>query len=161
MLFPREQQEVIQLDKTTGERHIADIRTDKGYVLELQHSILKEDELKAREIFYGDALVWIVDGMRLEFDRFNFNFLRKGDWPNFTFGWYCASKLPHRWTIAQRPVFFDFGCENLFRLESFDPIGKTGMVKAFTKRRFISYCGITPTEEEIKIVLDPIGYRNK
>jgi len=70
-LFPTEWQEACFTCAETGERHIADICTDKGLVVEFQHSYLKPDEQEARERFYKN-MVWVVDGSRLkrDFDRF-------------------------------------------------------------------------------------------
>jgi competence CoiA-like predicted nuclease len=65
--FAREWQEVIQRDQT-GEKHIADVRTSDGMVIELQHSHMKPEERIARENFYRN-MVWVVDGTRLASDR--------------------------------------------------------------------------------------------
>lgn len=59
--FPEQCQEVIHFDEETGEKHIADIKTDRGIVIELQHSSMKPDELRSREQFY-ESMVWVVDG---------------------------------------------------------------------------------------------------
>lgn len=61
--FPAEWQEVFHVDSETGERHIADVKTPAGMVLEFQHSPMELDELQSRESFYGDML-WVVDGAR-------------------------------------------------------------------------------------------------
>jgi competence protein CoiA len=50
--FPREWQEFIQRSET-GEKHIADVKTDRGVVLEFQHSHLQPEERVRRENFYG------------------------------------------------------------------------------------------------------------
>ncbi len=65
--FPKEWQEYIHTDPVTGEKHIADIKTDKGLVIEFQHSSIKSDEIKSREAFYKN-MVWVVDGTRLKKD---------------------------------------------------------------------------------------------
>jgi competence protein CoiA len=61
--FPQPWQEVIQHD-ASGEKHIADVRTDKGLVLEFQHSHLNPLEKASREKFHQN-MVWVVDGLRL------------------------------------------------------------------------------------------------
>jgi competence protein CoiA len=68
--FPTEWQEVVNVAED-GERHIADIHTPHGLVIEFQHSRLKPQERPAREAYY-ENLVWVVDGTRLanEVDRF-------------------------------------------------------------------------------------------
>ena len=63
--FPEEWQERILKDTTTGEKHIADVLTDKNLVVEFQHSPIQPDERRARETFYtseGRRMVWVVDG---------------------------------------------------------------------------------------------------
>jgi hypothetical protein len=60
--FPVNWQEVVH-SADNGERHIADVKTDQGWVLEFQHSKIHPEERKSREIFYSN-LVWIVHGWR-------------------------------------------------------------------------------------------------
>ena len=59
-LFPVECQEVVQYDEGTGEKHIADVKTANGLVIELQHSAMPAAELRSREAFYK-RMIWIVD----------------------------------------------------------------------------------------------------
>lgn len=60
-LFPREWQEVVHLDQETGEKHVADVKTERGLVIEFQHSNMPLAELRSREAFYKN-MIWIVDG---------------------------------------------------------------------------------------------------
>ena len=60
---PRKWREFIQHDSNTGEKHIADVRTPHGLVIEFQHSKLNSQERIAREHFYG-SMVWVVDGTK-------------------------------------------------------------------------------------------------
>lgn len=59
--FPESTREVVHFDEKTGEKHIADVKTARGLVIELQHSAMPPDELQSREKFYGH-MIWIVDG---------------------------------------------------------------------------------------------------
>ena len=59
--FPPHWREAICHDESTGERHIADVRTPTGTVLELQHASISTTERRSRESFYR-KLVWLVDG---------------------------------------------------------------------------------------------------
>lgn len=68
--FPIDWQEVIHW-ADDGEKHIADVKTKHGQVIEFQHSYLRPEERRAREAFYR-KMVWVVDGRR-----------RKRDWSNF------------------------------------------------------------------------------
>lgn len=69
-------QEVVQFDDVTGEKHIADVKNNSGVVIEFQNSPIKEDELLSREKFYKN-MIWIVNA-----DKFK---------KNITFG----AKLPN------------------------------------------------------------------
>lgn len=59
--FPDHMHEVVHFDEMTGEKHIADLKTDRGLVIEIQHSAMPVEELEAREAFYKN-MIWIVDG---------------------------------------------------------------------------------------------------
>jgi len=59
--FPKAWQEVVHFDTVTGEKHIADIKTEKGFVIELQNSPMALEELRSREQFYKKML-WIING---------------------------------------------------------------------------------------------------
>lgn len=66
--FPANWQEVVHKDESTGERHVADVKTDEEWVIEFQHSFLKLEERNSRNNFYK-KLVWVVDGKRLKTDE--------------------------------------------------------------------------------------------
>lgn len=59
--FPDRMHEVVLFDQDTGEKHIADLKTDRGMVIEIQHSAMPVEELRSREAFYKN-MAWIVDG---------------------------------------------------------------------------------------------------
>lgn len=59
--FPDRMHEVVLFDERTGEKHIADLKTDRGMVIEIQHSAMSIEELRSREAFYKH-MIWIVDG---------------------------------------------------------------------------------------------------
>ena len=73
--FPVDWQEVVHRDKS-GEKHIADVKTDQGWVLEFQHSYLNPEERRAREAFYP-RLVWVVDGLQRKRDKPQFQKVKK------------------------------------------------------------------------------------
>lgn len=108
--FPDNWQENSLIDKKTGEKHIADIHTNQGLVIEFQHSHINPDERLSREKFY-ENLTWVVDGTRLKRDypRFSkgkdsFKTVKKGmfqvDFPEEYF--------PSAWLDSSVPVIFDF-----------------------------------------------------
>lgn len=116
--FPKERQEIRHQDAVTGEWHISDVKTSSNYYLEFQHSFLKPDERQARNKFYGEKLVWVVDGLA-----------RKNDWPKMERALKSSVeilqgsslfRLPSSvdevplfedWCDCKVPVFFDFGHE--------------------------------------------------
>ena len=68
--FPNDWQEVVNFD-VKGEKHIADVKTDEGWVLEFQHSYLKPEERNSRNEFYS-KLVWVIDGLEEKLIKYNF-----------------------------------------------------------------------------------------
>lgn len=69
--FPKEWQEIIHTDEESGEKHIADVKTDTDWVLEFQHSHIKPEERLSRNSFYP-KLVWVIDGTRRQRDKASF-----------------------------------------------------------------------------------------
>jgi hypothetical protein len=109
--FPTDWQEVVQF-AGSGEKHIADIKTSRGWVIEFQHSYLNPDERRAREAFYQD-LVWVVDGTRLKkgAEKF-FETVREGSLiANSAYVRRISSdgcRLIRDWADGRAPVLFDF-----------------------------------------------------
>jgi competence protein CoiA len=107
--FAKDCQEVVLRDVQTNEKHIADVRTSHGLVIEFQHSKIETQERTSREHFYVN-MVWVVDGTRL-----------KGDFPRFlkgkilktTTNGVCFVESPDKcfpsaWLESSVPVIFDF-----------------------------------------------------
>jgi competence protein CoiA len=63
--FPVEWHEVLHYDSDTGEKHIADVKTKDGVVIEFQNSPISSLELIARENFYKN-MVWVVNGQKFK-----------------------------------------------------------------------------------------------
>lgn len=108
--YPPKWQEITHQDSATGERHVADIKTDKEFVIEFQHSAIKSTEIKSREDFYKN-MVWVVDGTRLKSDYLRFN---KGlrCLRNLNAGFFLSASpescFPASWLTSSVPVYFDF-----------------------------------------------------
>lgn len=68
--FSEDWQEIIQRS-AEGEKHIADVKTPGGLVMEFKYSPIDPEERKARESFYGN-MVWVVNGTRLVRDKSQF-----------------------------------------------------------------------------------------
>lgn len=111
-LFPVHWQEIIH-QAESGERHIADVKTHRGWALEFQHSYLKPDERRARDGFYG-KLIWVVDATRRKRDSLQLiNAWNHGEVVGANgvarrvFSANC--KLIREWEDCTAPVFFDLG----------------------------------------------------
>ena len=109
--FPAECQEVVQHDEQSGEKHIADVRTPHGLVIEFQRSPLNPLERTARERFHGN-MVWVVDGTRLKRDYPRFNSRRDDLKPTPLGGCFLFTfpdeGFPAMWLDSSVPVIFDF-----------------------------------------------------
>lgn len=111
-LFPQENQEIIQFDEVTGEKHIADIRVN-DIIIEFQHSHITTEERESREKFYK-KMFWVVDGTRLQrdFPRFQNAFKDRMIYPTRYKGIYFISLLeecfPKDWLQSKVPIIFDF-----------------------------------------------------
>lgn len=119
-LFPKEWQENIHTDSSTGEKHVADVKTDKGFIIEFQHSPIRPDEIKSREDFYKN-MVWVVDGTRLprDYQRFckgsnDFSpatghvSFSSSNWEGVFKTYFPEECFPKRWLTSSAPVYFDF-----------------------------------------------------
>jgi competence protein CoiA len=120
--FPEHWQEIIQT-AADGEKHVADVETASGLVIEFQHSTIKPDERDSRELFYGN-MVWIVHAWRVK-DAPQFLAASLGEQiatlPNFPTYPVRPSKsaLLRNWGNSRVPIYFDFGDDfPLWRLNS-------------------------------------------
>ncbi len=109
--FPVEWQENIRHDVQTGEKHIADVLTSHGLVIEFQHSHIDPTERMARERFYRN-MVWVVDGTRLKRDYTRFakglNNFRTTAKQGFFLVLFPDECFPAAWLDSAVPVIFDF-----------------------------------------------------
>lgn len=112
--FPTEWQEKIIL--VNSEKNIADVQTDKGLVIEFQHSHIVPEEQKDRENAYK-KMIWVVDGTRLKYDfqRFKKNvrdnsrlFLEIRKNVKLFSVDFCDEVFPKNWINCSVPVVFDF-----------------------------------------------------
>ena len=110
--FPVNWQEVVHQTET-GEKHIADVKTDRGWVIEFQHSYLTPEERRSRDAFYP-KLIWVVDGTRRKRDRAQLLNAWKEGVPvgahsliRRAFSDNCV--LLREWAGSDAPIFFDLG----------------------------------------------------
>ncbi len=110
--FPVNWQEVVH-EADTGEKHIADVKTDRGWVIEFQHSYLKPEERRSRGTFYP-KLIWVVDGTRRKRDGTQLLkaweegvHVGPNSWVRRAFSDNCV--LLREWAGSYAPIFFDLG----------------------------------------------------
>jgi len=143
--FPKEWQEIVQFDGK-GEKHIADVKTEKGWVLEFQHSYIAPEERNSRNAFYT-KLVWVIDGIRRKTDRIQFQKIieesskapvgniniRQINFPE-------ESRLLKEWLNCKVPVFFDFSDLNKSALWFLLPLNIKGeaYLVPFSREEFIN-----------------------
>lgn len=129
--------------------HVADILTKENVVIELQNSPIQKNIIRKREDFYGDRMIWLINGI-----KFKDNFYIK-DWDNELNWWslehnICKSRegkklfrweYPRKsWEDTQRHIFIDFHEESLFWVRK--GMGtKWGEGKFVSKHDFISKYG--------------------
>jgi competence protein CoiA len=114
--FPTDWQEVVQRAES-GEKHVSDVKTDRGWVIEFQRSYLKPEERRSRDMFYP-KLIWVVDGTRRTRDAEQLlNAWRDGTAvggsPNMRKTFSDSCLLLREWTSGKSPVFFDLGEEQV------------------------------------------------
>ena len=130
--FPLEWQEVVLYDSKTGEKHVADVKTPNGLVIEFQHSPIKPEKILERNNFYKN-IIWIVDGTRRKNDEKGLmQYIRVGK----------NSKLINEWGATGKIVFFDFGNPKLTYLTpDLMPLGgyMFGVFKKIDKKDLIRW----------------------
>lgn len=157
--FPVEWQEYVAADPVTGEKHIADVKTPHGLVIEFQHSPIDPNEIRAREAFYGN-MIWIVDGTRGPLDHDYFKMGLSGPIEHnplaYAVQWWGKSRLLHNWGQVGAKVFLDFGTHLLFRLVFFDSARKAGAVGPIHKRALIDDC-LNGRPISVLVKEEPVG----
>lgn len=150
MTFGKENTEIpITKDLTS---HRADILTKEGVVIELQNSPIQNPIIKKREEFYGDRMIWLINGIHFK-DNFlikdsdikSLNINRhfpieeesKSSKSQKYFFWKHAHKS---WVNVERHVFVDFGEDTLFCIK--EGMGTCeGKGKYYSKESFIKKYG--------------------
>jgi hypothetical protein len=163
LIFGKEHTEVvIQKD---GIRHIADIKTKDNVIIELQNSPIQKQVVQRREIFYGERMLWVINGVGFKEnfrswerqDGLSDDYYRARDYHESPEGWidqdtgeliprlkkegvFTWSRPRKSWADVQRPVFIDFGDERIFRV--FEGMGSaSGKGKYIPKVDFIEKYG--------------------
>lgn len=115
--FPDDWQEVLLINPENGEKNLADVRSPKGFILEFQHSHIKEEEKTAREQFYKN-MCWVVDGLnwikiRSYFenrykDKAEENIVEKFQIDRYDY----ETIFSFVWASSAVPIFYDFYDKN-------------------------------------------------
>lgn len=125
-----------------GKKHFADIFTESEIVIELQNSTIMPDVIIQREDFYGEKMLWVVNG-----HRFRLNFVMNFDpiesklsgREEYLYGWKWARNC---WNVSNRPIFLDFEGDYIYRIfpNRWDGV-KSGKAFRYTKKKFINKYG--------------------
>lgn len=141
-LFLDDWQEVVHI-ADDGERHIADIKTPNGWIIEFQHSYIKPEERRSRENFY-QKMLWVVDGKRRIRDKTKFFEILRDSHLSSKYQnlkeTFPEGALLRDWINSNSLVFFDFGESDLWCLLSGSdeyyayivPIAKDNFLKLLT-----------------------------
>jgi hypothetical protein len=143
-----------------GVKHIADILTKSDVVIELQNSPIQKSVINKRENFYGERMLWVINGKEFKKNFTYSAFQPKGYFINdgyyldrhgiletgesipkskneLAFSWDWPRKS---WSGVQRYVFIDFGDENLFWVK--EGMGtKIGRGQQISKEKFMKKYG--------------------
>lgn len=113
-------------------KHRADVLTESGIVIELQNSPISRETIIEREEFYGEKMLWILNGQPFKqsyefvFEKMNpyalsnnskikKEAIRKNIRVEIPLiKWFSPKR---NWQVAQRNIFIDFGEDNLFWVE--------------------------------------------
>jgi competence protein CoiA len=111
--YPIELQEVICINESTGEKHIADILTKDKITIEFQNSFITEKEQSERELFYKN-IIWVVNCKKTnvlkKFSKRESFFEQKNS-ENTIFGIYkhnLKKVFPKKWVKHNVPIVFDY-----------------------------------------------------
>ena len=152
--FPEQWQEKTKTDEETGEAHRADVETDEGWVIELQHSYISPIEKRSRNKFYK-KLIWIIDANRLKKPivqlKRNIKLDDKICIKNKSTAYRVKEKfsLLEDWIDQGEVVFLDFGGDNFFfiypaisdpyRQQYFAPMNKSKFIEYLESQNFSNW----------------------
>lgn len=143
MTFGKENSEKVL--KKENKVHRADIYTKNKVVIELQNSSIQTAIISEREKFYGERMLWLINGIHFK-TNFIIHELKGGfnKWNSIhnqtesligkkLFHWSYTRKS---WKKVTNPVFIDFGDDNLFWVK--EGMGtKSGYGFFYSKKDFI------------------------
>ena len=109
-----------QMHERDGTRHMADIKTPDGTIVEFRHGYINAEGQRTRQAFFGETMFWVVDcgsnpkrAERFKDNKYCLNSERLSG--HEVWSTREASKcFPRTWVNCQRFVFFDFGEDDLW-----------------------------------------------
>ena len=142
--FPEDWREIVHFDERSGEKHIADVKTSSGVVIEFQRSPISVDEVRSREEFY-ESMLWVVDGDRGSLDP---NYFRMGLVPEpvsleplvHIVDWMSSGRILHKWSAVTCPVYIDFGRHGLWRFFEFNMEYRVGYFSPLKLEWLVEAC---------------------
>ena len=134
-----------QMHEKDGVRHMADVKTSDGTIVEFRHSTIDTEGIRTREAFFGETMFWVADCMaeskKLRFYD-NLSSARKLDFcADETEVWSISDPervFPRRWVESRRFVFFDFGEPLLWCLFPRNEKARWGVFIHVSKNAFVA-----------------------
>ena len=109
-----------QMHEKDGTRHMADVKTPDGTIVEFRHGYINAEGQRTRQAFFGETMFWVVDcaSNPKRVERFKDNrccLNRERVSGHEVWNTREAGKcVPRTWIKCQRFVFFDFGEDDLW-----------------------------------------------
>ena len=134
-----------QMHEKDGVRHMADVKTADGTIVEFRHGTMDMEGLRTREAFFGELMFWVADctaeSRKLRFYD-NLSYARRLDvCSNETEVWSISDPervFPRSWTESRRFVFFDFGEPLLWCLFPRNEKARWGVFMRVSKNDFVA-----------------------
>jgi competence protein CoiA len=113
MAFGKENSEVVI--KKENKKHIADVCTKNKVIIELQNSPIQKQVIRQREEFYGERMIWIINGLHFS-HNFTIHSLQADDIKKSELSthWFVWNRSRKSWKDVKRHILIDFGGDNLF-----------------------------------------------
>lgn len=134
-----------QMHEKDGTRHMADVKTQDGTIVEFRHGPIDLNGKRTREAFFGEPMFWVVDcAAEQKKNRFNFNFGNavKTNVPCDDHEIFMvddpACVFPRSWIECKRFVFFDFGESQLWCLFPRNDTYRYGVFMRVSKADFVA-----------------------
>lgn len=118
--FPKENREIIHKCEKTGEKHIADVKTNDGIVIEFQHSSITPQEIKAREEFYGEKMIWVLDASKFKVELVEYGDKRPyKENINYDFETLCETFKTLSYIKNEKEKFLKYRASKKFKSKSY------------------------------------------